>query len=85
MKWKWTIPFHIIAGFIIILSGVYISWWLAGLLFVAFLIIERWDKKETATSKYDFWEFGLAMFVMAGILLLAIGVITLIKFMGGLL
>ena len=82
---KRTTPYHIIAGFITVLAGVYIGWWLAGLLFLSFLLIEVWTPEEWKTSQDDFWEFVLAMFIMAGILLLAIGVITLIKFMGGLI
>ena len=38
---KWTTPFHIIAGFITVLAGIYISWCLTGLLFLAFLLIEN--------------------------------------------
>jgi hypothetical protein len=80
MKWKWTIPFHIIAGFITVLAGICISWWLAGLLFLGFLIFEIWTKKEWATSQKDFWEFVLAIFITTAILLLAIAVVALIKF-----
>jgi len=77
---KWTTPFHIIAGFITVLAGIYISWCLAGLLFLAFLLVEIWTKKEWATSQHDFWEFVLGMFITSGILLLAI----IIKIMEGL-
>ena len=77
---KWTIPFHIIAGFITVLAGICISWCLAGLLFLAFLLVEIWTKKEWATSQKDFWEFVLAMFVITGILLLAIGIRILSEF-----
>ena len=77
---KWTTPFHIIAGFITVLAGICISWCLAGLLFLAFLLVEIWTKKEWATSQHDFWEFVLGMFITSGILLLAI----IIKIMEGL-
>jgi len=77
---KRTTPVHILCGIITVLAGVYIGWWLAGLLFLSFLLIEVWTPEEWKTSQDDFWEFVLAMFIMAGILLLAIGVLALIKF-----
>jgi len=71
---KWTTPIHWVCGIIIILAGVCISWWLAGLLFAAFLIFEIWNELEGEVSQYDFWELILAMFVTVGILLLATGI-----------
>ena len=76
---KWTTPYHIIAGFITVLAGAYIGVWLAVLLFVGFLLIQIWTKKEWQTSQADFWEFILAMFIMAGILLLVIAVLALVR------
>jgi len=67
---KKTTPFHIIAGFITVLAGVYIDPGLAVLLFIGFFSIEVWTNKEWKESQDDFWEFVLAMFIITGILLL---------------
>ena len=80
LKVKATTSIHILCGVITILAGFFIDWRLAGLLFIAFLLIEIWTKKEWATSQKDFWEFVLAMFVITGILLLAIGIRILSEF-----
>ena len=80
LKVKATTSIHILCGVITILAGFFIDWRLAGLLFLAFLLVEIWTKKEWATSQHDFWEFVLGMFITSGILLLAI----IIKIMEGL-
>ena len=80
LKVKATTPIHILCGVITILAGFFIDWRLAGLLFIAFLLVEIWTKKEWSTSHHDFWEFVLGMFITSGILLLAI----IIKIMEGL-
>jgi len=68
---KKTTPVHILAGFVTVLAGVYIGVWLAILLFIAFLLIQIWSKKEWETSQNDFWEYVCSIFIITGILLLA--------------
>jgi len=70
MRFKPTTPLHIIAGFLTVLAGYFLSPELGVVLWLSFLAIEVWNRKEWETSQHDFWEFVLGVFCCAGILLI---------------
>jgi len=72
---------HITAGFITVLSGYFLSPLLGIGLWISFLAIEIWNKKEWETSQDDFWEYVLGIFVCSAVLL---GIKLVLKLIGGL-
>lgn len=66
---KDTTPVHILAGILTVLAGYFLSPVLGVILWLSFLAIEVWNKKEWETSHRDFWEFVLGVFCAAGLLL----------------
>ena len=70
IKWKPTTPVHILAGFLTVFAGYFLAPSLGVVLWISFLAIEVWNKKEWETSQHDFWEFVLGVFCAAGILLI---------------
>lgn len=79
---KATTPYHIICGFITVLSGAFVGVWLVILCFISFLIIQIWTKKEWKTSQNDFWEYCLGIFCCSGILLMLKLILFILKLLG---